>query len=277
MSYGIEPRLAFDHEVPLVQRVPFIKSGYRYNCEHPSKCLRSVFQLHNESLNIWIHLAGLVYFAVWLWRDFESASYYSNISFWDAFMFPCLLVASMMCMICSAIFHTFCCGPEGCRRVCLKIDLVGVISQVVGGSLALSYYGFKQYPKLQKFYVIESLVGAALMLPVPFADFIVGRKLPAGTVAAFFTAVGLSGLAPIVHWLQLPDVSLSVFSREGFMFPAYFLGGVAIFAFRFPERYFPNVFDIFLQSHQWWHLAVVAGSRSCAILALELREYYANV
>lgn len=38
----------------------FIKRGYRINCNTIPKVLKSLFMLHNETINIWTHLLGLI-------------------------------------------------------------------------------------------------------------------------------------------------------------------------------------------------------------------------
>ena len=39
----------------------YIKNGYRINCDSLWKCLKSLFVIHNESINIWSHLLGSVF------------------------------------------------------------------------------------------------------------------------------------------------------------------------------------------------------------------------
>ena len=44
----------------------FIKTGYRLNFNSSKKILRSLFMFHNESFNVWSHLAGLILFGILL-------------------------------------------------------------------------------------------------------------------------------------------------------------------------------------------------------------------
>ena len=63
-------------EFPLltVQQVPeqhkeiSIISGYRQRLEYED-CLRSIFRLHNETVNIWTHLLGFLVFFVLMVKD----------------------------------------------------------------------------------------------------------------------------------------------------------------------------------------------------------------
>lgn len=63
------PRLYKIDEVDEYQRHnPFIRSGYRHNL-NVLACLLSTFSVHNETVNIWTHLLGFVFFAGLLVRD----------------------------------------------------------------------------------------------------------------------------------------------------------------------------------------------------------------
>ena len=39
-----------------------IKSGYRINFNSSWRILQSLFMIHNETINVWTHLLGLVFF-----------------------------------------------------------------------------------------------------------------------------------------------------------------------------------------------------------------------
>ena len=38
----------------------YIKRGYRVNCDSVKKVTKSLFYLHNESVNVWSHLLGVI-------------------------------------------------------------------------------------------------------------------------------------------------------------------------------------------------------------------------
>ena len=52
VSYEQAPDFQKDNE--------YIKSGYLINCNSPKKITKSLFILHNESINIWTHLLGVI-------------------------------------------------------------------------------------------------------------------------------------------------------------------------------------------------------------------------
>ena len=56
----------------------YIKRGYRNNFNSIKKILRSLFMVHNESVNVWTHLLGLFLVFALL---FYTANYISNHNF----------------------------------------------------------------------------------------------------------------------------------------------------------------------------------------------------
>ena len=67
-----------NQEVPLEVRERFILTGYRPLGTSFTYGLKSFFLLHNETLNVWTHVAPLLYFFYYLcidtdlWRRLES-------------------------------------------------------------------------------------------------------------------------------------------------------------------------------------------------------------
>jgi adiponectin receptor len=44
----------------------YIHSGYRIGFNTPKKVLGSLFMLHNESVNVWSHLLGVIVFIIFI-------------------------------------------------------------------------------------------------------------------------------------------------------------------------------------------------------------------
>lgn len=59
---GAQRLLRFEELPPLWQENKYVLTGYRF-CTSSSQCLRTIFMLHNETMNIWSHLIGFVFFA----------------------------------------------------------------------------------------------------------------------------------------------------------------------------------------------------------------------
>ena len=54
------------HEAPQYALAECVVTGYRINYNDSYAALRSLFQLHNETVNIWSHLLGAILFAMLL-------------------------------------------------------------------------------------------------------------------------------------------------------------------------------------------------------------------
>ncbi|KAK8587608.1 hypothetical protein V6N13_086590 [Hibiscus sabdariffa] len=80
--------------------------------------------------------------------------------------------------------------------------------------------------------------------------------------ASLFFGMGMSGVAPIIHKLvlfwQQPE-ALHTTLYEILMGVLYGVGAL-VYAARIPERWMPGKFDIAGQSHQLFHVLVVAGA-----------------
>jgi adiponectin receptor len=42
---------------------PYIKRGFRINFNSHTKLFKSLFMLHNETINVWTHLIGAIFFS----------------------------------------------------------------------------------------------------------------------------------------------------------------------------------------------------------------------
>ena len=49
----------------------FILSGYRINFKSAKSLFKSIFMLHNESVNIWSHLLGALFFIILALHPFD--------------------------------------------------------------------------------------------------------------------------------------------------------------------------------------------------------------
>jgi adiponectin receptor len=77
--------------------------------------------------------------------------------------------------------------------------------------------------------------------------------------ATVFVAFGLSIAVPFMHWFFTSgqiDISLMNVSLVGL----FYVGGAMLYAARIPERFFPGKCDYLFQSHQIFHICVVAAA-----------------
>ena len=118
-------------EFPLltVQQVPeqhkeiSIISGYRQRLEYED-CLRSIFRLHNETVNIWTHLLGFLVFFVLMVKDLVWAQDHIRDTA-DYGATALQLLTYQACMLASALFHTLSCHESGPRW--LSLDQASIL------------------------------------------------------------------------------------------------------------------------------------------------------
>lgn len=61
-----------EHVPPFMVDNEFINHGYRIGFNSTKKILRSLFILHNESVNVWSHLFGVLLFIILIFYTFVS-------------------------------------------------------------------------------------------------------------------------------------------------------------------------------------------------------------
>ena len=84
-KYGDEPCFIGSHtDAPdYMRHNRHIKKGYRINFNTYWKLLKSLFMIHNETINVWTHLIGMLIFFILINYSFNkyepSDFYYSTI------------------------------------------------------------------------------------------------------------------------------------------------------------------------------------------------------
>ncbi len=107
--------------------------------------VRSLFWLHNETVNIWSHLVGFAYFSLLfvrtLWTPPDHISTTTELV-------PVLiqLVSYQLCMLSSTLFHTFNCHSEDAHRSWLQLDHLGILMALFGSYVSFIYDAFYCHP-----------------------------------------------------------------------------------------------------------------------------------
>ena len=131
----------------------FLTSGYRPASNSITRSLASIASVHNETVNIWSHLLGAVFF-LWGWVVLlrAVASRYASASAADVLVFSCFLGGAVLCLGMSAVYHTLSNHSETVALWGNKLDYSGIIILIVGSFIAPLYYGFFCHPVLMTFY-----------------------------------------------------------------------------------------------------------------------------
>ncbi|XP_043106085.1 progestin and adipoQ receptor family member 3b isoform X2 [Puntigrus tetrazona] len=136
-------RLYTYEQIPVfLKENPYITDGYRAHL--PSKlCLKSIFILSNESVNIWSHLLGFLLFFSLGVNDMATVLPSAGASREDYVIYSIGLFCFQVCMLCSVGYHLFCChrSEKTCRRW-LALDYAGISVGILGCYVPGVFYAF---------------------------------------------------------------------------------------------------------------------------------------
>jgi len=253
-----QPLLKYDECPEYLKSNPYIRTGYR-SAQSWHQCLRSVLSLHNETLNIWTHLLGFFFFLSLLLWDFISPPIPNKINWQDFTVILVIIGSYQVCMILSAVFHTFTSHSQDAHEFCLMMDLAGIGASITASFLCGIYYAFWCYPSWCAFYmstVVGFIVfGAVFRNKMNKEENIILRLI-------YFCSFTVYGFVPTIHWAVLQGLSsdeVKIFLPRIVIFYLFVLSAFTFYIAKFPESVLPGKFDIFGSSHQWWHAFIWAG------------------
>lgn len=238
----------------------FITHGHRPPLPSFRACFKSIFRVHSETGNIWTHMIGCLFFIC-------TATYFLinpelEIQFQEKVVFGIFFAGAIICLGFSFTFHTVICHSQFVSKVFSKLDYCGISLLIMGSSVPWLYYSFYCHfqPKLIYLVGICTLGIATIMVSLldRFAE-PAWRSFRAG----LFIAFGLSGVVPAVHYGFMEGWFNSVSQKSlGWLslMAVLYISGAILYAFRFPERFFPGKFDIWLHSHQIFHVFVIGAA-----------------
>jgi len=240
-------------DTPRFLRSAFILSGYRSYFSSRLIAL-SLFRVHNESVNVWSHFGGLLYFgyaAVQHVRDRPT-----NFTWVDMSSMLVFYVSAALCMLLSALFHLAGCHSPQLHVTLYRFDLTGICCLVLGSYWSGLYLGFYCHRYIQLSYLgaVSLLLAAALRFIT--AERFGGQKYHPYRVTLLVCVVAFS-LVPIIHWVTLATSEQLAESLWGVLsMLLLYLSGFAFYWTQVPERCQPGTFDIWGSSHQLWHVCV---------------------
>uniref|UniRef100_A0A4W3K8Y9 Adiponectin receptor 2 n=1 Tax=Callorhinchus milii TaxID=7868 RepID=A0A4W3K8Y9_CALMI len=240
----------------------YLLHGHRPPMPSFRACLRSIFRIHTETLNIWTHLLGCLFFlGLGIFYMFRP-----NISFvapvQEKVVFGMFFLGAILCLSFSWLFHTFYCHSENVSRVFSKLDYSGIALLIMGSFVPWLYYSFYCNPQPCFIYLIVVCILGITAIIVSQWDYFATPQYR-GVRAGVFVGLGLSGVVPTLHFMISEGFfRAATIGQIGWLFlmAALYITGAALYAARIPERFFPGKCDIWFHSHQLFHVLVVAGA-----------------
>jgi len=238
----------------------FLHTGHRPQLKSFYLCFKSIFRIHTETVNIWTHLIGCLAFLGIAVYFLTRPSH--EIKVQEKMMYTLYFMGAIICMGLSAAFHTLHCHSEVVGRLFSKLDYCGIAVLIMLSFVPWLYYGF--YCQL-----VSKVVYVSCVIVLTIASIVVSlsdrfstpsyRPLRAGVFITF----GLSGAVPAFHYAYMEgwfsEVALTGLGWLLLMGSLY-ISGALLYAFRVPERFFPGKCDIWFQSHQIFHVFVIAAA-----------------
>ncbi|XP_064605607.1 adiponectin receptor protein-like [Liolophura sinensis] len=254
-------RVVHHHSLPnWLRDNDFLLSGHRPPTNSFCACFKSIFKIHTETGNIWTHLLGMIAFL-------GIATYFLTrpsveIQWQEKAVFSAFFAGAILCLGFSWIFHTVYCHSEKVGKLFNKLDYCGIALLTMGSFVPWLYYSFycRIEPKIA-YLVLIFVLGTCCIVVSLWDKF----SQPEFRVvrAGMFIGLGLSGVIPALHYVitdgfyhAINKASLGWLVLMAFLY----IAGAVIYAVRIPERLFPGKFDIWGQSHQIFHVFVVAAA-----------------
>lgn len=246
--------------VPSLFREPYIHSGYR-PVGQPWHCYAlSLFQSHNELVNVWSHLLAVPVVLLRFW--FFAATGSLTL---DALSLPlCLYTLSALTYLtCSTLAHLLQSHSELSHYSLFFVDYVGVAVYQYGSALAHYFYCAEEEWR-QSLVGALFLPGAALLGWLSCASCCFAKlryRRPYPPHRKIFQIVPTS----LAYMLDISPVALRLATRPccepvlvlHALQVAFFLMAAFFFSCPVPERFYPGKCDIVGHGHQIFHIFLV--------------------
>ncbi|XP_030628469.1 membrane progestin receptor beta [Chanos chanos] len=255
-------------DVPVLFREPYVQSGYRPVGQDWRCYFLSLFQCHNESLNVWTHLLAVP--AILL--RFSVLAGGAGLTL-EAASLPLFLyvLSSVTYLSCSVAAHLLQSHSELAHYSFFFLDYVGVAVYQYGCSLGHYFYCSK--PTWRDSSVGAAyLPGAALLAWLSctgccFAKLRYRRPYPPRRKICQLIPTSLAyilDISPVAYRLVVGSWDEPALAFHALQV-AFFLLAAFFFSCPVPERLFPGKCDIVGQGHQIFHVFLVM----CTVFQLE--------
>jgi adiponectin receptor len=192
-------------------------------------------------------------------------------------------LTAFFCLMSSCIFHLFYPISKSVYKILHKMDLAGIAILNFGSSFAMFYYYFYCMTTFNRIYSISIFIACFTVFFVSLTEKIhLERNVKWKSL--MYAALGLSNILPTSHliFLSLKSsddndfIPLNICIFLLVLMAALYLVGLAIYTLRFPERFFPKTFDIWMNSHTIWHLFVFLAAFTHFLNVVILYQSRAN-
>ncbi|KAL7878789.1 hypothetical protein AOLI_G00097630 [Acnodon oligacanthus] len=257
------PRVLTINQVPKVFHEDGIVSGYRYPYSSAKDCVLSLFQLTNETLNIWTHFLPTWFFLWKLLMVLEEEEW------WDSYYWPLLTFLMSCCLypLASSCAHTFSPMSERARHICFFFDYGALSFYSLGSAITYSSYAFPEKwvnSTFHKYYVPTATLNAIISTGLAcYSRSTVKSKLGKSLRIVAFTYPYLFDNIPLFYRIFVcagGGCTVNEATAVHYQHTALALLTGFLFATHLPERLAPGSFDYIGHSHQLFHVFAIIGT-----------------
>ncbi|KAI0482342.1 hemolysin-III related-domain-containing protein [Xylariaceae sp. FL0804] len=249
-------------ELPVPWRInPHILKGYRFS-ESKIDCVRSMFGVSNETVNIWSHAVGLLLVLSIAFYFYPTSANFSLYTKTDVFIAAIFFFAACKCLVCSTIWHTMNCVADQTlmeRFAC--IDYTGISLLIAASIMTTEYTAFYCEPVSRWTYITATAVLGIAGTILPWHPRFNAQDM-AWLRVGFFVGLGATGFLPIFQIVLTrgPAWAFEFYTGSNLIKSlAVYVFGACVYASKIPERWWPGTFDYFGNAHNLWHCAVLGG------------------
>ena len=253
-------------EVPKECRELFLLRSYRYPNYTVLQCLKSLFQMHNETMNCWTHIIAWIYFQLLTIKLLINLI--SRATQWSE-QLPLIIwtAGNSILFAGSSIAHTFNSISVKWRKRVFLLDYSGISFGASGTVLAYCTYlpesvmimnSKNLYLFICSVLCLIGIIGCSLAM-VNFA----GSKFAPLMKVCSYGLVAIAGNIPMLNYTMQGSFEEEVHAQTHDQITTMFLiyavlkltGGI-INATTIPERLKPGSFDCIGHSHQIFHIFI---------------------
>lgn len=251
--------------VPSLYREPGVLSGYRQEGKLWTYYFLSIFQVHNETINIWTHLLAAVFYVSKLLAIIGDVAIKPEVQA----VFVVFGVCVTTVVLVSAFAHTFHSKSPRLHYVCFQCDYAAIGLFGIGKSILFLHTSCPPD-------VYTMIKDVALPLNIIFAWFVmlggcmakllyrrpypIQRKFVQLGSGSFHTVFGgLPVLSRYFNCFFNSTCSLSSLNHLTYYLIAFALS-IFFFSSHLPEKRFPGHFDIIGQGHQIFHVFITIAT-----------------
>ena len=257
------PPTSSRHEVPQIFYESHIETGYRSPNQPWGYYVTSLFQKHNECMNIWTHLVGFIWTLNKIWNMSREFSLLGDSNMWP--LTAGLLTMAIM-FLCSTMAHCIQNKSELIHYTGFMIDYAGI--GIYGHGTILLHFTYSIDKSLLDHWVrhfaipVGTFLGILTCICGSIAKVMYRKPYPAHQMIWQYLSVGaiyIWGAIPLFHRIALSlehgewDESLQAHTEQIVWFA---LAGL-FFGSDIPQRFFPGKFDFLGHSHQIFHVCIV--------------------